>query len=692
MRASPTEKTSELEWMLHHRDVPRQVLAEALAREYYGLLFQFAYLFMCQPTVADAAARAVIHQAVDQSHRYTGEIPLRTWLLAACLSACKNLLWQFYLGRMVGGGLKEAPPFFMDLENPLKTAAESAGEQARPLVELIKAGDSRQQSLLFLVFIAGLDIYDTAVVLRMEPAQVGKHLEKVCEAARLVLFPEKGTVEDTGGHLDFNTWIRASQHSPLEAEEQAALDVHLMECSICRAYSAQLGSAGSQIRLAAQAAFPLLRFSPQTDLTGLVDTLTGEKRRQGRNKFLSLSRKETWIGVTTTLLLIFLALYGSSFRVENDRPIRPTPSPTDPSRNITIRRITATPEEPVTVFLPQPTPELLSFSPGLKFQPEVFVDVIQSESRSWSVSGPAALAILLGFWDWPGNPVRLMEALQPNPLDAAVLPADLERYVSGQSNYRALYRQGGDVPLLHKLLDAGYPVILQRGEDTKEGWYGHFQVVSAYDVKSRQYVVQQVFPEAGERKVDGEKLHGTWKSFNYAFLLVFPREKEEHLLELLGDYASPSYAAGEAARIASHEILIFQGTSDRSLFFAWFNRATSLAYLEDYYGAAKAYDEAHTILEKIPEARRPWRIFWYQTRPYWAYFYTGRYTDVIQLADEILERSDGAAVEESLYWRSLAKEAVGDRQGALEDLHEAVRLNPNFTAGKETLRRMRGES
>ena len=90
------------------------------------------------------------------------------------------------------------------------------------------------------------------------------------------------------------------------------------------------------------------------------------------------------------------------------------------------------------------------------------------------------------------------------------------------------------------------------------------------------------------------------------------------------------------------------------------------------------------------EVNLPWRNLWYQTGPYWAYFYTGRTYDVINLATTTIEAASEPAIEESWYWRGLAKEALGDVLGAIKDLEKAVELNENFDAAQYHLNRLRG--
>jgi tetratricopeptide (TPR) repeat protein len=187
-----------------------------------------------------------------------------------------------------------------------------------------------------------------------------------------------------------------------------------------------------------------------------------------------------------------------------------------------------------------------------------------------------------------------------------------------------------------------------------------------------------------------EEFEKNWRAFNYAYLVVFPPDMAEAVQDILGDQIDPFENYQHAVKRAAADIGDLKSGYD--LFFAWYNQGTSLTYLEDYAGAKNAFDQAFTIYASLAAEDRPWRILWYQTRPYWAYFYTGHYEDVINLSTSTLDSTDDPILEESYYWRALAKEALGDLDGAIQDLNEAVRLNPNFIAGKYQLRRIKGES
>jgi hypothetical protein len=83
-------------------------------------------------------------------------------------------------------------------------------------------------------------------------------------------------------------------------------------------------------------------------------------------------------------------------------------------------------------------------------------------------------------------------------------------------------------------------------------------------------------------------------------------------------------------------------------------------------------------------------MVWYQHGPYKAYFETGRYQDVINLADTTLFSMGEQTIEETFYWRGLAKEKLGDVAGALADIQHAVDLNSNYGTALEELRRLQG--
>jgi tetratricopeptide (TPR) repeat protein len=164
---------------------------------------------------------------------------------------------------------------------------------------------------------------------------------------------------------------------------------------------------------------------------------------------------------------------------------------------------------------------------------------------------------------------------------------------------------------------------------------------------------------------------------------VYPSEKQDEIYALLGDYADPTRAEQIALERAANMTVTETGLRQ---YFAWFNRGTSLVRLQDYAGAASAYDKSIELYNALEPEQRPFRMLWYQTGPYFAYYYTGRYQDVVDMVDIlILRRVDKPYLEESWYWRAKAKVALGDLEGAIEDYRTALKYHPGFLPALQDL-------
>jgi tetratricopeptide (TPR) repeat protein len=333
-----------------------------------------------------------------------------------------------------------------------------------------------------------------------------------------------------------------------------------------------------------------------------------------------------------------------------------------------------------------PLPEQVSLS-GVMYE---------DQHGRWNYCGPANLSMALTFWGWDGNRDVVGKYVKPQDKDKNVMPYELQDFVETQTKgLVALVRLGGDLELLKRLLAEGFPVVVEKGfyeydYTGKLGWMGHYQFVTGYDEAQDRLTVQDTYVKDGkDHNISYADFIEGWRSFNYLFLVVYPQDRQEEVLALLGTYADQAWASNHALEVAVAESGSLSGIDQ---YFAWFNRGTSLASLGQYPDAAAAFDQAFGLYAALPDdAARPYRMLWYQTWPYWAYFYSGRYQDVIDLANTTLNDTISEPVlEESFYWRGLAREALGDPQGAIADMRESVRLNPNFSPGWEQLNRLGG--
>lgn len=355
-----------------------------------------------------------------------------------------------------------------------------------------------------------------------------------------------------------------------------------------------------------------------------------------------------------------------------DTPEGPSPTPTDTD----------------PVFTPTPLPDRVILD-GV-----IYVD----QHERWNYCGPANLAMALNFWGWSGDRDDIARVVKPGindpdlnfiqqgRLDKNVMPSEMISFVAEHTDYNIVARFGGDLDLLKHIIANGFPVLVEKGyyeEDYtgKVAWMGHYLFTTGYDEADGEFVVQDAYLLPGkDMRVDYQTYLEGWRSFDYLFMVIYPPDQQDQVFSLLGDWADPVWSYAHALEIAEQEIQTLTGVN---AFFAWFNKGTSLVKMESYLEAAEAYDQAYQIYEGLvnDDATRPYRITWYQTWPYMAYYFSGRYQDVINLANFTLDTIDEDTLEETLYWRGLAHFALGNKAQAKSDLYQSVWLNPNFEAG-----------
>ena len=352
----------------------------------------------------------------------------------------------------------------------------------------------------------------------------------------------------------------------------------------------------------------------------------------------------------------------SSTAVPTPTELGPTPSPT-PS--------------PTPTNTPTPIPE------------QFVLNGIKHEYQQMNNCGPATLSMALSYWGWQGDQRDTRLVLRPNFAtvdDKNVMPAEMEHYVEKATGLQAIVRVGGDVEMLKHLIAAGFPVIIEKGfQPPKEDWMGHFEVVNGYEDSRQRFITQDSYIMPDFPLPYEQVSEQWWRDFNYVYIVIYPAEREDTVMAILGPHEDPVYNFEYAAQKAANEAAVLSG---RDLFFAWFNQGTNLIALQEYNEAAAAYDRAFSVYASLPETERPWRTLWYQIGPYEAYYQTGRYQDVVNLANTTLSFLREPVLEESLYWRGMAKEQLGDLNGAIADLEKSIAMNANFTQGYEQLQRL----
>ena len=365
-------------------------------------------------------------------------------------------------------------------------------------------------------------------------------------------------------------------------------------------------------------------------------------------------------------------------------PKTPTPgSSLQPSATFTPQPTLT--ETPVTQVSLTPTLTTTPLPPSIALSGVRYMD----QHGVFNYCAPANLAMELSYWGWPGTREDIGPVVKPFAEDFNVMVYELADYVTENTDFEAIYRSGGTLELLKTLLAGGFPVLIEKGAYMQDlsgrvTWMGHYNIITGYDDTKAEIIVQDSY-YTPDYPIAYDELIKEWRSFNYIFLVVYPPDQQEHLFALLGDYTDEQKSNQIAYDKASAEIYNLEGADQ---FFAWFNRGSSMAALQDYMGAAESYDQAFGLYAGLPENDRPFRMMWYQTGPYNAYFNAGRYQDVIDLATTTLDAARSPYLEESFIWRARAYYALGQTGNAQSDLCTALPLHPGFAPILSSLQAM----
>ena len=368
-------------------------------------------------------------------------------------------------------------------------------------------------------------------------------------------------------------------------------------------------------------------------------------------------------------------------------PGQSTPAATPPTTATPSPKKTATPGPTVAPTITStPLPKAATL-PGV-----VYVD----QHNRWNYCGPANLTMALNFWGWkgtrddvakvvkPGENDPKLDFIQRGKSDKNVMPYEMVDFVNTETEYSAFQRFGGTMDLLKAFISNGLPVLIEKGYYERDytgkvTWMGHYLFVTGYDDAQGVFIVQDAYLKPGkDLQVKYDEFDQGWRSFNYLFMLIYPDTMQNTVESIAGDYMDMDSSARIALARANQEV---ENTEGMEAFFSWFNKGTSHVQLAEYFDAAAAFDKAFQIYAALNEEdiQRPYRMMWYQTAPYKAYYYTQRYQDVIALANTtLLETLDKPTLEESLFWRAMAELAMENKYAGVADLQQAVYYNPNM--------------
>jgi tetratricopeptide (TPR) repeat protein len=333
---------------------------------------------------------------------------------------------------------------------------------------------------------------------------------------------------------------------------------------------------------------------------------------------------------------------------------------------------------PTASATPSQTPEV-TVSPSSTASPTPVLPAAMAltgfthQYQTWNNCGPATLTTALTYYGRTERQAEAAKFLKPDWDDKNVSPNEMAAYVR-QLGLGVTVRVGGTLDDLKRLIANGFPVLVEKGFEPEpdKGWMGHYLLLSGYDDAQGIFITQDSYL-GPDRKVSYAEIDKYWRQFNRLFIVPYPVDDAERIESLIGPENVQTMHEGA---LATAQV---EAAADPVDAFAWFNAGTNLAALGRYDEAAAAFDEARRV-------GLPWRMLWYQFRPYEAYYEVGRYEDVIALARATLNVMDD--LEESHYWLGMAQLAQGEPDNARRAFELALAFNPNFAPAREALEKL----
>ncbi len=279
---------------------------------------------------------------------------------------------------------------------------------------------------------------------------------------------------------------------------------------------------------------------------------------------------------------------------------------------------------------PSPTPNLRSL-PDSKILDNNNYHIFQSFNNC----GPASLSMALSFYGISKTQQELGEQLRPYQIasgdndDKSVTLEELAEK-SKEFGFIPYHRPGGSPEIIKQFINNDMPVITRTWLKVDDD-IGHYRVIKGFDEIQKQFIQDDSF-QGKNLRYSYEDFNKIWQKFNYEYLVLVPKDKDQLAQAILGDEVDPKVSWKRAVDNAKTQLE--QNPNDID---ARFNLSVALYNTGNYEQSVKEFEQV--------ENKLPFRTLWYQIEPIRAYYQLGNYQRVISLTDKILNNHNRAYSE-----------------------------------------------
>lgn len=255
--------------------------------------------------------------------------------------------------------------------------------------------------------------------------------------------------------------------------------------------------------------------------------------------------------------------------------------------------------EALPTYAPLPTSTsqtVSSATPGASIQvtstlpPAKILPESRQVFQTFNNCGPASLSMALGYYGIYKSQEELGQALRPYQVkngDNDDKSTSLDELAAKAREYGLLayHRPNGSPRLLKQFIANDMPVLtvtwLKPNEDI-----GHYRLIRGYD-DAQQVFIQDDSYQGKNLVYSYDAFNVIWEKFNYEYLVLVPKEKQELAEKILGDDLNEKVAWQHAVELSEKQL-----QQDSANIYARFNLSVAAYYVGDYQRSVTEFEKS----------------------------------------------------------------------------------------------------